>query len=329
MKGGFIMRLQLKKFIAVTLCLSVVLSSCTIRPGNHSKEALSQRPVSTVDTTGSDPQTFVITLLEGQTTAMVNGTEAQLSVAPFLQNGSFYYPLADVVRLIGGGFSQDGNTATIQLFGTTVKYTADDPEVIVNGTSYRNNYRLLRFAQDSDEESGAIPPQLLNGNLFVPHDLCPGGCPNFGLNVTREAPEARMLILGGYTDELGIEGIQLYDLFDQLPDETRAPFQSQGVAGTVLNYYIEMYLCEGTEVYVMRCPDGQEDVEGMNGKVAAIRLSGGTAYRTPRGLTVGDTAYRAWLLYGKCAFTSSFYYQVEDGYVSTIVFHTRYWGSSF
>ena len=52
MKGGFIMRLQLKKFIAVTLCLSVVLSSCTIRPGNHSKEALSQRPVSTVDTTG-------------------------------------------------------------------------------------------------------------------------------------------------------------------------------------------------------------------------------------------------------------------------------------
>ena len=103
MKGGFIMRLQLKKFIAVTLCLSVVLSSCTIRPGNHSKEALSQRPVSTVDTTGSDPQTFVITLLEGQTTAMVNGTEAQLSVAPFLQNGSFYYPLADVVRLIGGG----------------------------------------------------------------------------------------------------------------------------------------------------------------------------------------------------------------------------------
>lgn len=55
---------------------------------------------------------------------MVNGTEAQLSVAPFLQNGSFYYPLADVVRLIGGGFSQDGNTATIQLFGTTVKYTA-------------------------------------------------------------------------------------------------------------------------------------------------------------------------------------------------------------
>ena len=82
MKGGFIMRLQLKKFIAVTLCLSVVLSSCTIRPGNHSKEALSQRPVSTVDTTGSDPQTFVITLLEGQTTAMVNGTEAQLSVAP-------------------------------------------------------------------------------------------------------------------------------------------------------------------------------------------------------------------------------------------------------
>lgn len=42
--------------------------------------------------------------------------------------------------------------------------------------------------------------------------------------MTREAPEARMLILGGYTDELGIEGIQLYDLFDQLPDETRAPF---------------------------------------------------------------------------------------------------------
>ncbi len=323
------MRLQLKKLIVLALCLSVVLSSCTISPRNNSKETQYQAPVSTVDTTGSDPQTFAMTLLAGQTTAIVNGSEAQLSVAPFLQDGSFYYPLADVVRLIGGGFSQEGNTATIQLFGTTVKYTADSPEVIVNGTSYRNDYRLLRFAQDSDEESSAISPLLLDGTLFVPHDLCPGGCPNFGLNVTREAPEAHMLILGGYTDELGIEGIQLYDLFDQLPDETRAPFQSQGVAGTVLNYYIEMYSCEGTEVYVMRCSDGQKDTEGMNGRVAAIRLSGGTAYRTPRGLTVGDSAYRAWLLYGKCAFTSSFDYQVEDGYVSTIVFHTRYWGSRF
>ena len=92
MKGGFIMRLQLKKFIAVTLCLSVVLSSCTIRPGNHSKEALSQRPVSTVDTTGSDPQTFVITLLEGQTTAMVNGTEAQLDRKSTRLNSSHEIP---------------------------------------------------------------------------------------------------------------------------------------------------------------------------------------------------------------------------------------------
>jgi len=80
----------------------------------------------------------------------------------------------------------------------------------------------------------------------------------------------------------------------------------------------------------MNYPDGwQEDAEGMDGKVAAIRLSSWTADRTPRGLTVGDSAYRAWLLYGMCAFSNSFCYQVEDGFVSSIVFCTRYWGSNF
>lgn len=323
------MKIQSKKLLALALYLSVALSACTANPGSDSKGTPAPTPISSVDTTGMGPQTFVITLLEGQTTAMVNGTEAQLSTAPFLQNGSFYYPLADVFQLIGGGFSQEGDTATIQLFGTTVTYTAGSPDVTVNGTSYRNDHRLLRFAQTSDEETGAVSPLLIDGTLFVPHDLCPGGCPNFGLNVTQEAPEAHMLILGGYADELGTETVHLYDSFDQLPAETKARFQSQGVTGTVLNYSIETYSREGTEVYVMRCPDGQEDAEGMDGKVAAIRLSSGTADRTPRGLTVGDSAYRAWLLYGTCAFSNSFYYQVEDGFVSSIVFYTRYWGSSF
>ena len=174
------MKIQSKKLLALALCLSIALSACTASPGSDSKETPAPTPISSVDTTGADPQTFVITLLEGQTTAIVNGTEAQLSAAPFLQNGSFYYPLADVVQLIGGGFSQEGDTATIQLFGTTVTYTAGNPDVTVNGTSYRNDHRLLRFAQTSDEETGAASPLLIDGTFLSPTTSAPATVPILG-----------------------------------------------------------------------------------------------------------------------------------------------------
>lgn len=118
---------------------------------------------------------------------------------------------------MGGGFSQKGDTATIKLLGTSVTYTAGNPEVIVDGTSYQNTHRLLRFAQASDEEAGAVSPLLMDSTLFILRDLCPGDCPNFELNVTQDAPEAHILILGGYADELSTEEIKLYNLLEHLP----------------------------------------------------------------------------------------------------------------
>ena len=305
-------------------------SGVLISAGTSAIETTSQTQDSTVESGGTYPE-FVITLLNGSTKAVANGKDVELTAAPFIQGGSFYYPLADVAKMIGASFSQEGNTATVQISGITVEYTLGNPDVTVNGTTYRNNYHLLRFSEISGEDitNRTVAPTLVEGVFFVPYDLCPGGCPNFGLNVVREAPESGMLILGGYADEWGTTEIHLYDIFDQLPNDTKSLFQSQGVIGTVLNYSIEAYIHQGTEVYVMRCLNGQEDIENMDGKIAAIRLSNGTQDQTPRGLAVGDTAYRAWLLYGKSGSANSFYYQIKDGYVDSIVFHTRYFGSSF
>lgn len=320
------MKVSSKRTIACLVFLfGMLLPACA-----YPDATISQTQTPTMDVIDIQPE-FVITLLNGQTKAVVNGTDAELSSAPFIRDGSFYYPIADIAKLVGGDFSQVDNTATVQISGVTVEYTAGNPDVIINGTSYRNNYRLLRFSEAPNEDiiGSTVAPALIDGTFYVPHDLCPGGCPIFGLNIVQEVPEADMLILGGYTDEWGTQEIHLYDSFDQLPDDTKSLFQSEGKTGTVLNYSIEKYIHEGTEVYVMRCLDGQEDIENMDGKVAAIRLLASTIDQTPRGLTVGDSAYRAWLLYGNTGSVNSFYYQVQDGFVKSIVFCTRYFGGTF
>lgn len=313
-----------KTFIWLLFLLMILLPACA-----HSDETISQKQIPIMDVNETQSE-FVITLLNGQTKAVVNGTDAELSSAPFIRDGSFYYPIADIVKLVGGDFSQVDDTATVQISGVTVAYTAGNPDVIVDGIPFHNDYRLLRFSKASDEDTAdnTVAPVFIDNTLYVPHDLCPGGCPIFGLNIVQEVPEADMLILGGYTDEWGTQEIHLYDFFDQLPDDTKNLFQSEGITGSVLNYSIETYISQGTEVYVMRCFNGQEDVEDMDGKVAAIRLLANTLDQTPRGLTVGDSAYRAWLLYGNTGAVNSFYYQVQDGFVKSIVFYTRYFGGA-
>lgn len=94
----------------------------------------------------------------------------------------------------------------------------------------------------------------------------------------------------------------------------------------MINYSIEEYKNDDLEVYVMRVNKPHDDIEDMDGKVCAIKVVG-YHYSTPRGLKTGDNAYRAWRLYGYQGFTSSFFYKVEGGTVSSFTFYTRYYGS--
>lgn len=83
------------------------------------------------------------------------------------------------------------------------------------------------------------------------------------------------------------------------------------------------------EIYVMRLKEqSSEDTELMDGKVCTIRLLSHRC-RTPRGLKVTDSAYRAWLLYGNYnSDPNSIIYRVKSGYIDTIIFKTRYYGGN-
>jgi hypothetical protein len=68
-----------------------------------------------------------------------------------------------------------------------------------------------------------------------------------------------------------------------------------------------------------------EDIELMDGRVCTIKINHN--YRTLRGLSPAESAYRAWLLYGYHDPAYSISYKVKGGYVDTIIFYTRYYGS--
>lgn len=332
---------------AVLLCILMVsLSSCDGgtsadgpqpgQTGSLPEATPSSVELELVDRSGEDDSGFFMSLFEGHTTVLLNGEERELTVAPFIHNESFYYPLEDVVELLGGGFSQQGDTATIKLFGVTAQYTAGQPEVVINGEPYRNDYRLQGYSGQTDNED--LRPLMVEGKMFIPHDIHPYDSPSFGLNITRAVPEAHMLMLGHPEGsdgrQLGIEDIRLYDAFEELPEEVKAEYEYQGVVATVLEYEVEEYRNFSAQVYVLRVMEGCEDVEQMDGRVAAIRIFRGDdgtdeeAESTIRGLKVGDSPFRAWLLYGNETFTNQFYYKVEDGFIDSIVYYTRYFGGA-
>lgn len=80
---------------------------------------------------------------------------------------------------------------------------------------------------------------------------------------------------------------------------------NQGVVAPVLEYEVEEHQNFSAQVYVLRAMDGCEDMEQMDGRVAAIRIFRGDdgtdeeAESTIRGPKAGDSPFRAWQLYGK------------------------------
>lgn len=277
---------------------------------------------------GEDPDGYVLTLLAGRSEAFLNGIAVALSAAPFVENGIFYIPLKDVTKLLGGTYSFDGQTATVTFRGDTTRYTVGSSSLTVNGETDQAKTPYYTFATDSREESAGIgfTPILSGGAVFLPDQFFGSRCPgNSVLNGLREYPESGMVILGGFEQEQGVREVKLLNRYDTLPASFRTRLRSEGVVGEVLNYNIEAYQGDGLDVYVMRRKAGTEDSERMDGRVCAIRADDPT-YSTRRGLRVGNSVYRAWLLYGYDNLTYSFYYTESGGKVASMVFYTRYYG---
>ena len=137
-----------------------------------------------------------------------------------------------------------------------------------------------------------------------------------------------MIMLGFLQgEERGIDQIRLYDDFDALPLQVRELYPEVGVVDQMPNYTIVQYGTCPAQIYVMRLEEGAEDIEHMDGKICTIHAVR-EGVITPRGLQVGDTALRAWQLYGHDNFASYFHYQIDGGFVSFFTFYTRYYGGN-
>lgn len=273
-----------------------------------------------------NPNSFALTLLADNSNALLNGNSVALSEQPFIQNGTFYIPLKAVTELLGGTYSFENNRATIVLFGVTTEYEIGSHTIAVNGKTYEVSGSRLYFSTSNDSVAvdDNFVPVIMDGTVFIPDGFRGAYCPNNALMISREYPQSLMVILGGFENEQGINEVKLLNTYDLLPADFRAQFTYIGVVDEVINYSIEKYRNDSLEIYVMRINQGCDDLELMDGRVCAIRVLG-SQYSTPRGLRIGDTPYRAWLLYGYDHLSYSLSYHVKTARVSSITFYTRYY----
>ena len=266
--------------------------------------------------------TYVLSLMADDTEALFNGEPIILSSPPLMQDNIFYMPLEAVTTALGGSYSFSDDIATISLFGQVTAYEMNATTLTVDGE--------LRSAIDS-----TATPKIINKTVYVPVKFQPYGCENGFYNIdTRmiDFEQQNIVIIGSATfgnrNELGTKEVRIFDSFDALPEDTKARFTNVETVSRVLNYDIEKHEADGLDVYVMRLDaTSSDDVEGMDGRVCAIHLTNGT-YSTARGLRVGDSEQRALRLYGMECFTDFYDYKIERGIVESIVFFTRYYGST-
>lgn len=273
---------------------------------------------------------FSLTLIDGHQEALLNGDTVSLEGAPFVSGGAFYYPLQPVVEMLGGTYTEQGDVAEVCLFGHEITFQTRTTIVSVDGTEYEGPEEMCGFSleRESVQLGGDITPQLFQGIFYVPYGMIPKECPDFCLNHAREDPEAGTIIFSsGIQNESGVDAVKLRDDYLALGEDFRTSLKDVGAVGKVIGYDIEKYQNDDIEVYVMRNSNNEEDAENMDGKVCAIRLLS-SKYATPRGLRVGDSPYRACLLYSRDSLDYTFSYSVEDGAVASISFYTNYFSFS-
>lgn len=239
-----------------------------------------------------------ISLRAGSTQAAVSGNlggrmyygeTVTLSAAPFIQDGVFYFPLEDVVPLLGGTCEIEGDTARVHVYERDLCFRAGSPNVTIDGTAYQNYSGEARM------------PQILDGVFYLPQGFEVSGEPT-GL----EGPELwldldrEQLILSRSTAvncELCAAGAWLEEPFDNVPASVRRTLKSAGQDPMNPQCYAERYEGDGVTIWVER-PIDEAEMEGIDtGFVVCIKITG-DKYPTWRGLRVGDSRERAELLYG-------------------------------
>lgn len=315
------------KVVSVLLVVLLVVA-CSADPAASSQSSASDfSSAPRLTSEGSAPGVdltgpFFLSLTTGDPTAYLNGNAVPVTDVPLTIDNILYIPLEQVVLLLGGHFTQEEDTVTVELAQLIAQYTLGSRELVLDGIHYQAH-------GGTDAESQV--PVLIDGVFYVPAEFTAGLSHAYPLNTAQLTPEGLTVFYSNYDfqQELTVNGIALGSCFEELSPEQKQMFGSVGIVYTneELGYQIEGYTCDGMELYVIRVPEGQTGMESDDGTVGAIHVTG-YQFPTARGLVVTDTPYTAWRLYGGEGFTNHFQYRVDNGRVASYTFYSRYYGSN-
>lgn len=250
----------------------------------------------------ASPSHYTLSLQAGSTKAALSGNikgknyageAVKLSAEPFFECGIFYFPLQDVIEVIGGTCEITGEKAIVRYLGKNMEFYADKMIHVVNGITYRCDY------------SEMMPPRMVDDIFYFPYGFQgndPLACET-GFNGGWNYFDRGLLILSrGFNSdpELEVGGVHLLDQFRKIPESVRKNLVSTGIeldTSNPMRYDYERYEGDGIVLWVARVRDGMEDGYGIDNTVCSIHLTDNT-YHTFRGLKVGDSKERAEFLYG-------------------------------
>ncbi len=267
-----------------------------------------------------------ITLYAGSDTALVNSEPVQMPAAPFVEDEIFYIPLQFVAEILGWDYQYKDGTVRLQssLHWTTL--TVGERSICADGIE-----ATVTGCEPDTPRSACVPdsyvPVERSGFVFIPFNFLSIRTDNdtrSNLSFhTQMFPEDGYVIIQGGGKEEGIGGFYVWDIYDDLPAEQRAPMEELGVVGFSRDAYdVVEYGADGLFVHVLRLRDGCEDWDRLDGVVSAVYTTN-QDYPTPRGLRVGDSISRIYTTY-----SDYFYMQllcITAGDVITQIRFTSYY----
>ena len=286
-------------------------------------------PESTLEPVLGNP--FSLSVAPYDKTAFLNGEPHEMKRMPILLDNALYLPVEDIVVLLGGTYSKNGNKFKASNNGYSVEYEEGD------STSKRYGH------DESDEQifrisdNGGYAPIINDGAFFAqPHwfTSCSG---IISVSEARVSEDTNFAVLSNYRIEKLIshdypgEPVILETLiqYESLPDAFRTTMTSLGMVDFIegLNYDIERFNSHDVDVYVLRLREGARDTEGLNGAICAVRART-NMFSTLCGLQVGDYITRVVRLY-EASNIDWMHITIDHGrFVSTITLWTRYYDIS-
>ncbi len=260
------------------------------------------------------------TICPGVAEALVDGERVPLPAAPFLENGSFYYPVEAMAELMGVGCRRTGDSFCLFDGRNCVRLFLGSRQYVLNGQPGERERGRIVYSSGRQRDyvpvDDAYVPLERDGVLFLPSDFFRdsyafSSCSFF--HMQDYAPE--MLIFSQPRfEEMGIGGFYLKHKFDDTPPELRAGLRCLGKFGEWEGEYdVYVYGGDGIYVHVARHKPGSSNPYGLDGWIIAVEVTD-PAWPTPRGLRCGDMPRRAWEIsgYGPSETGYGFYFNCPD-----------------